>query len=303
MHTPPFASSMRPLASAALVALGACLAAPAQAEQLIGLTTGNGLVRFDSATPGTVTAPVAITGLAAGESILSIDLRPTTGVLYGVSSASNVYSLAAGGAASFIGALNAPLGSSVIGIDFNPAADLAGGASLRVVSSTGQNYAFNVNNPAAVTATVAVETGFASVAYANNDLNPGTATSLYYIDLDTGNDTLKRADSNFNGSAASPVPIVVVGSLGLNVTDVSGFDISSSGTAFAALSLFGTTTSGLYTINLGSGAATLVGGFGNAPQLLGLTAATAPIPEPETYALMLAGLGFVGWMARRRARR
>ena len=25
-----------------------------------------------------------------------------------------------------------------------------------------------------------------------------------------------------------------------------------------------------------------------------------PIPEPETYALMLAGLGMVGWLARRR---
>lgn len=29
---------------------------------------------------------------------------------------------------------------------------------------------------------------------------------------------------------------------------------------------------------------------------------TAPIPEPETYALLLAGLGLVGWAARRRAR-
>ncbi len=31
-----------------------------------------------------------------------------------------------------------------------------------------------------------------------------------------------------------------------------------------------------------------------------ITLVTAPIPEPETYALMLAGLGVVGFMARRR---
>jgi hypothetical protein len=26
----------------------------------------------------------------------------------------------------------------------------------------------------------------------------------------------------------------------------------------------------------------------------------APVPEPETYAMLLAGLGLVGWQARRR---
>ena len=31
-----------------------------------------------------------------------------------------------------------------------------------------------------------------------------------------------------------------------------------------------------------------------------LTPVIAPVPEPETYALMLAGLGVVGWAARRR---
>jgi len=32
-----------------------------------------------------------------------------------------------------------------------------------------------------------------------------------------------------------------------------------------------------------------------------LNVAAAPVPEPQTYALMLAGLGLVGFMARRRA--
>jgi hypothetical protein len=30
------------------------------------------------------------------------------------------------------------------------------------------------------------------------------------------------------------------------------------------------------------------------------TAALAPVPEPETYALLLAGLGVLGWVGRQR---
>ncbi len=46
-------------------------------------------------------------------------------------------------------------------------------------------------------------------------------------------------------------------------------------------------------------------GFGvanGAMVLDNLTLTAVPIPEPETYALMAAGLGIVGWLARRRAR-
>jgi hypothetical protein len=33
---------------------------------------------------------------------------------------------------------------------------------------------------------------------------------------------------------------------------------------------------------------------------IGVTQLTTPVPEPETYALFLAGLGAMGFMARRR---
>ena len=294
MHKKP--SARRALAAAAL----GLLAASAQAELIIGLTTTNALFSFDSATPANGSALSFISGLALNERMLAIDLRPSTGVIYGLSSDDRVYSLTTGGAATFIGALlapNAQLGSDVVGFDFNPEADRTGATSLRIVSSTGQNIAFNVAAPATLVATTAVQAGFASAAYSNNDLNPATPTSLFYID--TTADLLKVTPSGFN----NPV-ITTVGALGFNANGVNGFDISGLGTAYAAMTDADTGKSGLYTINLATGAANFVGAIGIggntaiAPALLGLTVAV--IPEPQTYALMLAGLGAIGFMARRR---
>ena len=52
------------------------------AATLYGVTTGNSLIRFDSATPGTTTTVGAITGLQGGENVLGIDFRPATGQLF-----------------------------------------------------------------------------------------------------------------------------------------------------------------------------------------------------------------------------
>jgi hypothetical protein len=55
----------------------------------------------------------------------------------------------------------------------------------------------------------------------------------------------------------------------------------------------------LYTLNLGTGAATLVGDIGGGQQILDL--AVTPVPEPETYAAMAGGMlvAFAAWRRRR----
>jgi hypothetical protein len=55
---------------------------------------------------------------------------------------------------------------------------------------------------------------------------------------------------------------------------------------------------GIYGIDLGSGAATLIGGYNGT--LSGLT--LAPVPEPGTWATLAVGLGALGFIARNRRR-
>ena len=78
------------------------------------------------------------------------------------------------------------------------------------------------------------------------------------------------------------------------INNAAGFDIAASGDALISW------RENLYAIDLASGALSVRGQIGEGgASVIGLTAVT-PIPEPETYALMLAGLAAVGWMTRRR---
>lgn len=61
---------------------------------------------------------------------------------------------------------------------------------------------------------------------------------------------------------------------------------------------FGPGNSGMFTIKMDDISFTFNSQLIN--QTYSIELVTAPIPEPETYALMLAGLGLVGFMARRR---
>jgi hypothetical protein len=196
-----------------------------------------------------------------------------------------------------IGTVPGISGTTVIGIDFNPEADRQNLASLRVITSTGQNGAFNVG--AAIpsyTAQTAVQTNLTSIAYSNNDVDAATPTSLYYIDSNL--DQLNVATGNFGNPT-----ITTVGGLGFNVGNIGGFDIFGASTAFAALQT-GNGASSFYSINLGTGLASLVGSFnlGGNRNVIGLTATglAAAVPEPASISLMLAGLLGVGTFVRKR---
>jgi hypothetical protein len=309
MPHPVLPAALRGATLSAVVGAAFAFAAPAQAQQVIGLTTTNALISFGAATPQNGSALTTITGLeGTNQRILAIDTRPTNGLIYGVSTDSKLYILdASTGVATKVGNLSIALNGTAFGFDFNPVADTNGAASLRITSDTGQNLAVNANTGAATAQTALSFSGgtigAAGAAYKDNDANPATSSvGLYFIDSAT--DGLY-----FTGAPGGGV-LSFVGGLGFNTTGVLGFDIAgTANVAYAGLTLDGTDTgkSGLYAINLGTGAATLIGDFGIggntaiSPPLLGLT--VAAVPEPGTYALMIAGLLGIGLVGRRRVSR
>jgi Domain of unknown function (DUF4394)/PEP-CTERM motif len=270
--------------------------AAAQAANLVGLTSSNELARIDTNNIGA--APrVAITGLAAGDRFVGIDLRPSDNKIYGITLNNYIYTLnELTGATTFVAALSSPIVSASLGygIDFNPVNDFAGTASLRFVSSAGGNFAITASTGVVGNAANTIAPGYSAVAYTNSNPLPVAAppsTQLYYINTD--NDTVAVATSAFNTPA-----ITTVGSLGIDVLRANGFEILGNGQAFAALNVDAGTslTTGIYGINLGTGAASLVGTFNGT--LSGLT--VSAVPEPGSYALMGAGLLAVGLTVKRR---
>jgi hypothetical protein len=262
-----------PLVGLALLALGAT---NTHAEDVWALTTTNVLVRFDSATPGTILSTVPVAGLQSGENLLGIDFRPATGQLYGLGSTSRLYAInPTTGVANALASPFSPLLSGTdFGFDFNPTVD-----RIRVVSDADQNLRLNpdtgtmtvTDTPLAYTPgddNAGANPNVVGAAYTNN-VAGGSTTTLYGIDS-----SLDVLVTHTNPNAGI---LATVGPLGIDTSSLSGFDISATtGVAYAALTVGG--TSRLYTINLATGAATLVGTIGGGAQIRGLALPVTPAP-------------------------
>jgi hypothetical protein len=288
---------MTRLARAAAAAAITLASAGAHAVTLVGLTSASELARIDTADiAGATTTPIS--GLASGDRLVGIDLRPGDGRIYGVSLMNRLYTVdAMTGMATQVAMLATPVvqANLAYGLDFNPVADFNGAASLRLVSSAGGNYAVNASTGAVGNTASNIGGGFTGVAYTNSMPLPAMAppgTALYYIN--SSSDMLMMAPASFN----SPV-ITAVGALGVDVLKANGFDIAN-GMGYAALNVDdgSSLATGIYRIDLGTGAATLLGTYNGT--LSGLT--VSPVPEPQSLALMLAGIGVLGLVARRRTR-
>lgn len=269
---------MRTHTMAAFAALLLAYGSPlAHAATLFATTNNGSLVRVESSAPNVLVSSVTLNGLQAGEALLGIDFRPATGQLYGFGSTGRLYRIdPVTGTATATGAPISPaITGQAAGFDFNPTAD-----RIRLVTSAGEDLRLNPD-------TGAIAATDTTLAYAGNDPNNGktprvtaaaytnsfasaTTTTLYVID--TSLNVLSRQGSA-GGTPTSPNTgqLNTIGPLGVAVSDVNGFDISRFGdAAFAALQPTNGGPTGLYSINLSTGAASKIGDFNSSLQITGL---------------------------------
>ncbi|WP_295639838.1 DUF4394 domain-containing protein [uncultured Methylibium sp.] len=266
MHRKTLLATVAAFALGGLAACGGGGDAPPPAPQpvavgdTVALTASGRIVSFNRATPATLVGAVSVTGLASGETLLGIDIRPADGLLYALGSAGNIYTIVPStGAATLRVALRAAAGddnpyAALVGdsfaVDFNPAAD-----RLRVIGNLGQNLRINVATGDTITdgliAPAAGGTATVSAGAYTNSFAGTTTTQLFDLDVVAG--TLHLQDPPNNGTLAAGLP------LGVTATAANGFDIDArNNTGYAALTVGGTTS--LYTVNLTTGAATAVAG-------------------------------------------
>jgi hypothetical protein len=221
------------------------------------VSTDNKLLIFNPLSSNVSVIEKTIGGLPSGVSIEGIDFRPADATIYGLGSDSKLYTInTLTGAATFKSTLLVELSGGAdasYGVDFNPFAD-----RLRVVSNSGQNLRIDVSTGATTVDgalnLAMVPQGVNGAAYTNSNVGLTAGTQTVLFDIDSETNRLYRQDPPNAGG------LVNIGDLGISIDKANGFDIGGiSGTGHALLTVGGST--GLYMINLSTGAATKTSNF------------------------------------------
>lgn len=273
----------------------------AAATSIFGLSTSNEISVFDSSSPSKILKSGAVSGLNAGDNLVALDYQPATGNLLLLGSQSNVYKLDSFRSSSFSATLLNTLDPTVPGsdyaFDFNPA--FMEGAFARIITNENDNRVINGTSGEYLAPVEKTDVFYApgdmneganpnivGIAYDNNVMG-ATSTQQYGIDASLG---ILTTVANNAGTLAT------IGGLGLGMPILAdlGFDIAASGEAFASIN------SSLYTIDLGTGAASLIGSIGGAGTIRDISAVPQSVPDASTTAglLGLALLGLAGFRHR-----
>jgi len=234
---------------------------PSPGQTIYAVDLANQFALFHSASPGTVDRYLPITGLLTGDRIVGIDFRAVDGKLYGVGIDSRVYTVdTVTAVASPVGATFTPaLDGDHFGVVLDPATDririqsAESEQNLRLDPSTGQvtdvdavlAYAFGDPNEASTPAIAATA------------VTTGATGKTYGIDwlLD---EFVVMLDPN-NGAVTS------LGSTGVFTAACVALDVGANGVVYASMTIGG--VNNLYTMNVGTGAATLLGAIPVVPSI------------------------------------
>jgi hypothetical protein len=263
--------------------------------QLAYALAGTNLLTFDTDLPGTIRTSLGITGVDAAQTLVGLDVRPANNALYalgynataaaGVVN-SQLYTLnAVTGVASPLGAaFRLELGTGAVGFDFNPTVD-----RIRVVGANRNNYRLNptfgaANVLAATDGVVAYTTGtntptVGAVAYTNSFAGASAAsgTTLYNYDL-----ALNQLNTQATANPPADGQLTAVGASGITLnttTPAVDLDIYSTSAnvnkAYLVANSGTSVNTSLYTVDLTTGAATLVGPIGNGSTVRNIAVAAA----------------------------